>query len=258
MIVLQTLVLNNFMCIEHAEFDFTNNYITVFCGPNGSGKSSIFEAIALCWTERRRGDSYKDFIKHRAKSATVTLTATMYGEPIRFDIEILDKKGLAPFHRTIKYKTNTYTNSECTTLLSSFDIDYLQHIMFSMQGENNITDLRPAERTKLLKRIFNFEFENQLSQIDKMIEQENQDMIVLKTRYDVMSHAKFDYEEEAPVLPIDTVTTIKTRITEIEDLLRVADQRALLQTETVKRLEGVRSAQEGALSRKRAIEEDIK
>jgi chromosome segregation ATPase len=257
MVSLKTLALDHFMCIEHAEFDFTNNYITVFYGPNGSGKSSIFEAIALCWTERRRGDSYKDFIMHGSEAATVVLTASVHGEPIRFDIEILDKRGLAPFQRTITYKGQKYTNSECTALLSSFDIDYLQHIMFSMQGENNITDLRPAERTKLLKRIFNFEFEAQLSQVDKFVEQEEQNMLVLKTRYDVLSHSKFDYEDEAPTLPHHEVHKAEARIDEINNQLRVAEQRALLQEETVKRLEGIRTAQSAAQARKHAIEEDV-
>jgi len=258
MVSLKTLSLDHFMCIEHAEFDFSDNYITVFYGPNGSGKSSIFEAIALCWTERRRGDSYKDFIMHGFDSATVVLSASIHGEPIRFDIEILDKRGLAPFQRTITYKGQKYTNSECTTLLASFDIDYLQHIMFSMQGENNITDLRPAERTKLLKRIFNFEFEAQLSQIDKLVEQEEQSMLVLKTRYDVLSHSKFDYENEAPTLPHHEVHNIEARINEIDNQLRVIEQRALLQEETVKRLESIRTAQTAAQTRKRAIEEDVK
>lgn len=257
MVSLKTLALDHFMCIEHAEFDFSNNYITVFYGPNGSGKSSIFEAIALCWTERRRGDSYKDFIMHGSDSATVVLTASIHGEPIRFDIEILDKRGLAPFQRTITYKGQKYTNSECTALLASFDIDYLQHIMFSMQGENNITDLRPAERTKLLKRIFNFEFEAQLSQVDKFVEQEEQNMLVLKTRYDVLSHSKFDYEEEAPTLPHHEVHKAEARIDEINGQLRVAEQRALLQEETVKRLESIRTAQSSAQTRKHAIEEDV-
>lgn len=258
MVSLHTLTLDHFMCIEHAEFDFSNNYITVFYGPNGSGKSSIFEAIALCWTERRRGDSYKDFIMHGSDSATVVLTAAIHGEPIRFDIEILDKRGLAPFQRTITYKGQKYTNSECTALLASFDIDYLQHIMFSMQGENNITDLRPAERTRLLKRIFNFEFEAQLSQIDKFIEQEEQNMLILKTRYDVLSHSKFDYEAEASVLPAHEVHKAKTRIDEIDNQLRVAEQRALLQEETIKRLESIRTALTSAQTRKAAIDEDVK
>lgn len=245
------------MCVEHMDFDFTDNYITVFYGPNGAGKSTVFEAVALCWTERRRGDSYKDFIMHGSDTAEIHLTATVRGEPIQFDIELLDKKGLAPFQRTIKYKNGTYTNSECTALLASFDIDYLQHIMFSMQGENNITDLKPAERTKLLKRIFNFEFEQQISQLDSLIAQEEQNMLILKTRYDTMSHAKFDYEEEEKGLTAHEIKKKEDRIRAIDDTVRQSEQNQLLQAETVRRLESLRNQATAINTRKHSINVDI-
>lgn len=222
-----------------------------------SHNSSIFEAIALCWTERRRGDSYKDFIKHGTDSAEIHLVASIHGEPIQFDVEIRDKKGATPFQRTITYKKEKYVNSECTTLLTSFDIDYLQHIMFSMQGENNITDLKPSERTKLLKRIFNFEFESQLSQLDKLVEQEEQNSLVLKTRVDVLSHMKFEYEQAEQTLTLDKRSEIENRITEIDEIIRVQEQNQLLQSETSHRLESLRAQGQAASARKHSIEKDI-
>jgi len=245
------------MCVESAEFDFSHNYITVFYGSNGSGKSTIFEAIALCWTERRRGDSFKDFIKHGADSAEIHLTATVRGEPIRFDIEIKDKKGSTPFQRKITYKGGEYNNSECTALLNSFDIDYLQHIMFSMQGENNITDLKPGERTKLLKRIFNFEFESQLQQLDKLIEQEEQNLLTLRTRQDVMSHLKFEYEEEEKPLSAAERKKIETRIAAIDETVRAQEQNQLLEAETSRRVESLRNQCAAAQSRKHTLDLDI-
>jgi DNA repair exonuclease SbcCD ATPase subunit len=245
------------MCVDSVDFDFSDNYITVFYGANGSGKSTIFEAVALCWTERRRGDSYKDFIMHGADSAEIHLTASVRNEPIQFDIEIRDKKGSTPFQRKITYKGAEYVNSECTTLLNSFDIDYLQHIMFSMQGENNITELRPAERTKLLKRIFNFEFEAQLGQLDKLVEQEEQNMLVLKTRADVMSHSKFDYEEEEKLLEASELKKIETRIKDIEATLKTQEQNQLLQAESAQRLESLQAQGVAAKNRKHAIDIDI-
>jgi len=38
MITLNSLTIKNFICVESADFDFINNYITVFFGANGSGK----------------------------------------------------------------------------------------------------------------------------------------------------------------------------------------------------------------------------
>lgn len=38
MITLRTLSLSNFVCIESADFDFTNDYITIYYGENYAGK----------------------------------------------------------------------------------------------------------------------------------------------------------------------------------------------------------------------------
>jgi DNA repair exonuclease SbcCD ATPase subunit len=257
MIILNSLSIKNFICIEDANFDFSKNYITAFYGANGSGKSAVFEALALCWTERRRGDSYKDFIKRRTDYAEITHTATFRGDPIRFEIKIEDKKGATTLQRKITYRGHEYNNSECTTLLASFDIDYLQHIMFSMQGENNITDLRPGERTKLLKRIFNFEFESQIEQLDNLIKQEAQNMLVLKTQVDVISHAKFDYEKEEPTFALEELAKIGSRIKEIEETIRKQEENQLLQAETHRRLDGLRAQCTAAITRKHTIETDI-
>lgn len=257
MIILNSLSLRNFICIESADFDFSKNYITALHGANGSGKSAVFEALALCWTERRRGDSYKDFIKRRTDCAEVNHTAFFRGEPITFEIKIEDKKGATTLQRKIHYRDHDYNNSECTTLLASFDIDYLQHIMFSMQGESNITDLRPGERTKLLKRIFNFEFESQIEQLDNLIKQEAQNMLVLKTQVDVLSHAKFDYEKEEAALAGDELAKIENRIKEIDETIREQEENQLLQVETQRRLEGLRAQCTAAIARKHAIEKDI-
>ena len=222
-----------------------------------SHNSSIFEAIALCWTERKRGDSYKDFIRHGVDTAEIHLTATIRDEPIQFDISIIDKKGASPFQRKIHYKDHDYINSECTTLLESFDIDYLQHIMFSMQGENNITDLRPGERTKLLKRIFNFEFEAQLTQLNQLIEQEKQNMLVLKTKVDVLNQAIFTYETEERLLSPTEHSNIEQRIASIDDTIRAQEQTILLQAEVARRLEGLKTQGQSLVSRKHGLEKDI-
>jgi len=254
MITLETLTLNQFMCIKDAAFDFTKNYITIFHGPNGVGKSSVFEAVALCWTERRRGDSYKDFIMHGYDTAKIQLAATIRGEPILFDVEIIDRKGLAPFQRKITYKKQEYTNSECTTLLASFDIDFLQHIMFSMQGDNNITDLKPAERTKLLKKIFSFEFESQIAQLDALIEQENQNLIDLKARQDVYSRNSFDYEKEEDTLTAVEVTNTQKRLAEIDGRIKEIEKEQAQQAGVLQQVTALRAQHTTTINRKHAAE----
>ena len=188
------------MNISEADLEFGDSFITVFYGENGAGKSAVIESFAICFTERRRGDSYKDFIKHGETIATIDMEATFQGDPVTFSIELVNKKGVTPFKRIIEYKGIKYKNSECTPLLDSFGLDYLQHIMFSLQGESNITDLKPAERTKLLKRIFDFELKPQIDSLENMISSDQQNLLVLQTQHDTLKQREFTYQEEGEEL----------------------------------------------------------
>jgi len=197
MISLHELNIKNFMSIDSADFDFSDGGFFVFKGQFGAGKSSVLAAIALCWIEHRRGDSYKDFIKQGTEDCSVHLTGMLLGHPIEFETTINDKYGV---NKKIIYKGTTYKNSECTTFLASLDIDYLQHIMFSMQGEGNITDLKPAERTKLLKKIFDFEFQSELSELEKRQNEAIEKGHTLRVQLEMLNRREFKDQELRPVL----------------------------------------------------------
>lgn len=232
MITLQKLHLENFINIESVDLDFSASYLSIFTGPNGAGKSSIIEAIALCFTERRRGDSFKDFIKHGNTNAAIHLEATYQHHPVVFDVELVNKPGWSPFKRLIKYKGITYKNSECTPLLESFGLDYLQHIMFSLQGENNVVDLKPAERTKVLKRIFDFELKPQIDTLDARMAQDQQALLVAQTQYDLLSNKEFKLKEELEELSATQVKRYEMGLEEVERKLREVEQRAFTITAT--------------------------
>lgn len=230
MITLQRLTLENFMNIESADLDFSSSYLNIFTGPNGAGKSSIIEAIAICLTERKRGDSFKDFIKHGNSVATIHLEATYQDNPVVFDVELINKTGWAPFKRLIKYKGITYKNSECSPLLDSFGVDYLQHIMFSLQGENNVVDLKPAERTKVLKRIFDFELKPQLDILESRISQDEQALLVAQTQYDTLSVREFSSQAEKEELSAAQVKRYEMGLEEVERKLKDVEQHAFRAT----------------------------
>ena len=227
MITLQRLTLENFMNIEEADLDFSESYLSIVTGPNGAGKSSVIEAIAICFTERKRGDSFKDFIKHGNNVAGIQLNATYEGLPVLFNVELVNKPGWAPFKRTIKYKDITYKNSECTPLLESFGLDYLQHIMFSLQGENNVVDLRPSERTKVLKRIFDFELKPQIDALESRTSQDEQALLVAQTQYDTLSARKFTPDEEREELPPIQIKRYEMGLEEVERKLNEVEHKTL-------------------------------
>ena len=258
MIFLETLQLTNFMLVESAEFDFSQDSVVLFVGDPAQGKSTVFEAVALCFTERKRGDSYKDFIKRGTSAAKVYLKATIYGKPITFNLEILDKKGTATVNRTIVYEQQTYTNSECSYLLESFDLNYLQHNMFSMQGQGSVTDLRPGDRAKLLKKILSVEFPTQLEFLNSELEKANQSLLTLQAKLGVYSSRTFQYRELNPLLTYTEKNNLKKKLETLKVKAANIARVRLLQQETLQKLEALKAQASGTLQRKIRAERDLK
>lgn len=258
MITIQKLSLDNFMNIEHADLDFSESYLSVFYGGNGAGKSSVIEAIAICLTERKRGDSYKDFIKHGNNVATINMVATFNGDPVVFNTELIDKKGYAPFKRTIEYKGIVYKNSECSPLLESFGLDYLQHIMFSLQGESNVVDLKPSERTKVLKRIFDFELKPQLDALETMQSQDQQALLVLQTQYDTLSKREFSLQEEHEELTATQIKRYEISLEETERKIKESEQRKFQQESLQKQYDELKRRMGELSSQRKQAEEDVR
>ena len=164
MLKLNKLVLNNFMCVEHAELYF-NDGVNLIVGNNGQGKSTILQAVALCLLEDKRSDRYQEFIMLGKDTCQVELDADVKGSPISIKISLSTKT--TTLARTASYNGKVYTNSEVTDLLDSFDLGYYADIIMSMQNEGDITKLKPSEREAYLQKLFQFDF---TEKVDKLKE----------------------------------------------------------------------------------------
>ena len=164
MLKLNKLVLNNFMCVEHAELYF-NDGVNLIVGNNGQGKSTILQAVALCLLEDKRSDRYQEFIMLGKDTCQVELDADVKGSPISIKINLSTKT--TTLARTASYNGKVYTNSEVTDLLDSFDLGYYADIIMSMQNEGDITKLKPSEREAYLQKLFQFDF---TEKVDKLKE----------------------------------------------------------------------------------------
>ena len=163
MIKLNTLTLDNFMCVEHAELDFTNQKVIILLGENGHGKSTVLDAISLCLNETKRGDSFKDYVKRGTDKAHIVLDCELKGVPALFDVYI-NAKG-ATMERKLIYNNNAdkpYVNSEVSKVLEKLEMSYYADIIMSMQGEDDITKLSPAQRADYLQKLLNFSFDEQV------------------------------------------------------------------------------------------------
>lgn len=79
-IIFQSLVLDNFRCHQHMEFNFIPNRFVIITGKNGSGKTSIFDAICWCLyditTKGRKGDTV---VRKRSGKDTAVILKFMIG-----------------------------------------------------------------------------------------------------------------------------------------------------------------------------------
>lgn len=162
MLKLKKLILNNFMCVEHAELNFDDG-VNLIVGSNGQGKSTVLQAVTLCLLEDKRSDRYQEFIMLGKDNCSVTLEAEIKGGPLKIAITLSDKtSGLG---RTAEYGGKTYVNSQVTDLLDSFDIAYYADIIMSMQNEGDITKLKPSEREQFLQKLFQFDFTEKIEKL---------------------------------------------------------------------------------------------
>lgn len=168
MLKINSLVLHNFTCVSHAEFDFSDDKTILLIGKNGQGKSSILSAIALCLTGETRGTAFKDLIKLGKDDGYVKLNALINNKPLDIEVTLHIKNGRV---RTIKYEDKIYINTDANDLIKSLEIDFYADIMLSIQGKSeDITNQGPAERKYYLQKLLNFEFAEKLKPYKEKVE----------------------------------------------------------------------------------------
>lgn len=157
------------MSVDNLHLDLASNTYTIITGDNASGKSSLLEAISMALIERRKGDSYRDYVQTGKKKATIDMNVVLEGKDLRIVIEINNNKYGVPVKRTIYLGDEIYNNSDCTKLLKTFNVKYLQHITFFHQKDSSILELRPTEVSSLLKELFDIDYSAQVNILSQSI-----------------------------------------------------------------------------------------
>lgn len=257
MIGLKTLKLTNFTNIEEVYFDFTNRSTVLISGDIGSGKSSLFAAIAICFTDRRTGDSYRDYVRRGRKTARIELTAAFFGKEIKFDYKIYNKKYGAPMTRQISYDGQDYHNSDASSFLQSFNISFLDHIMFSMQGDRGIIKLRPSERASLLKNVMNFKPSEKIDILEQEILTSQEELTKSEIKKETLESQTETFHDLKRPLSETAIESHKVSLEKLKQelaTLRVKEDRAKEVLETLKKK---RDDREQSQNRKEALQRSI-
>lgn len=163
--IVSKLKLKNFMNVESCDLEF-NEGINVIGGSNGMGKSVLFAAQAFCLVGNKRGDSWKDFIKIGTDKMEIDLVLYKFkgDEPMTFHIEGLASS--SSMVKEIRYGSEFARNTECDAFLEKFfDLEMMENVLFHLQESESITNITPAKRREVLKKIFNSDFSNIVEKI---------------------------------------------------------------------------------------------
>jgi DNA repair exonuclease SbcCD ATPase subunit len=222
--IIDRVKLHNFMNVSECDIAF-NEGINVIGGRNGQGKSTIFAAIAFPLGGYKRGDSWKDFIKIGTDKMTIEISLRKFkeDEPMVFYIE--GSSNSSSMVREIRYKNEYARNSECDIFISKyFDIDMMENILFHLQESVSIVNITPSKRSAILKKIFNSDFTDIVSNIKEDISKLKTYNVQNSSKLEILNNTKFLYKEldsipeisiEGIELEIDTLNTVITNLNDI-------------------------------------------
>ena len=213
------------MCCSNVELDFSNKKNIVLEGDNGNGKSALLDSIAVCFSEYRRADKYSEYVQFKHDFAKIHLEALINDEPIIFDVTLYVKGG-TPFTRIVTYKNKTYQNTEVSKLLKELDLPFYSQIIFSMQGQDDITTMTPAVRASYLQRLLQFNFDSALETIKNTLSEIETNKMYNKNKIEFAEkEIKNKCFEEKKELPYDTDTfnSKKEKLVEYENQLKEKD-----------------------------------
>jgi DNA repair exonuclease SbcCD ATPase subunit len=147
------------MNVSKCDLDFVEG-INLIEGAVGEGKSSVFAAIAYVLCDYRLGDSWKDYVKTGEKSFEILLTYQFGNDPQ--NVMVVTYKGEASkgsVYKEILYQGETKKGEEVPIFLAQhLDQEMLNAVVFNLQGSQQLSQMTPAERRDIFKKIFNSDF----------------------------------------------------------------------------------------------------
>jgi len=221
--IIRSLSLKNFQSIEKADLTFDKGIIVLY-GENGHGKSSVFNAIAFCISEYRKGSSWGDYIRKGEKDMEIHMVLQMTEDPK--DIMVFDYSGISEPSETltkvVSYKGRTYSsNSEVSDFLSSyFDQSMLENVVFSLQESQPIAKLKPSETRDIFKKVFNSEFPDIVESIRDELETKKNEEKTLQAHVDALTNKIYNFFD------IDKVDI--SRLNELEQELKSSQEQEII------------------------------
>ena len=205
------------MNIKNAQLVF-NNGINVLYGRNGQGKSAIFEAIAFCLTDRKKADSWKDYIRSGEKEFFIHMELSHKGKDFVFDFT--GKASQGSVQKKVICGDKTYFNSDANDFIAhEFDSQMIENIVFTLQHSDPITNLTPSERRTIFKKIFNTDFKEILDKLSSEIDEIKQQQKEIEYKINFLKNKKYSFAELKEVKE-EEILELKDKYSKLSTLLQ--------------------------------------
>lgn len=214
-VLINKLELTDFMSVEHAIFNFKKR-VNFIQGPAASGKSTILEAISICFSSQKRGDSYKDYVRNGKNFGKVYLEAMIDTKPIIFDLTLYRKGGTA-YTLDLTYDGGTYHNTECDQVIAKLDLDFFSTLTMYMQHDAEISALSPMERLIYIRRLVEISFQDDVESEKKTCDELKQSITNKKNELAAIQGAISVLKtQRVPVVDEDEIEAARVKLESLQ------------------------------------------
>ena len=196
------LSITNFMKLKQVEFELTPGDMIILQGDNGQGKSAIFEAMAFILTGHRKGSSAKHYIRRGEKKFELKAVIRKGPHTDPYEIEVVCAHNtMPPTNKSVTYQGKSYQNSEYDAFMKTqFDIDLINNITLTMQGDNTLEQLRPSQLRDMLKNVFKVSFDVEQEKTHEIASHYREKAYSLNEQIKSMSESLEILKKDEPIL----------------------------------------------------------
>lgn len=192
--------LENFRKVEYAHLAFKDGII-VFSGDNGEGKSTFLQAISMV-LYNHFPQSLKEYVRWGSDAFTVIVEFEYLGKCYETTLTYHLKKESSRTLKEIRVANGVEIDS------TSGVVQFLAELLdprravastIAFEHEVDLIKTTPAERREYLKKIFDFDFKEQIDVVDALLDQATADSHTLRSEINLLKDYRFDLHPLEPL-----------------------------------------------------------
>ena len=195
------LKLHNWMNIQDCDLDFHLG-MNIIQGKVGEGKSAVFAALGYALSDYKRGDSWKDFVTTGQDYFEINLIVRL-GETEDTTMRLYYRGELkkGSVYKEINYGTDPKRTGEEVPIFLAQHLDQhmLSSVIFNLQGSKKLSEMTPAERRDIFKKMFNSDFSATSDLVKEDIKNIKEKITMSEATLNVLRNKEYTFFRIIPV-----------------------------------------------------------